>query len=85
MEIRGQLRYVLDKKNGLNNSTVLGLFQSNTGRVWAALDQGLASFESNSNLSEFRSGIDDIGVVYTAVRHDNKLIHRHQSGSLPLQ
>ncbi|MEK9560486.1 MAG: hypothetical protein VW010_07200, partial [Flavobacteriaceae bacterium] len=70
---RGQLRYVLDKKNGLNNSTVLGLFQSNTGRVWAALDQGLASFESNSNLSEFRSGIDDIGVVYTAVRHDNKL------------
>ena len=69
----GQVLYTLDKQNGLNNSTVLGLFQSITGRVWAALDQGLASFEPNSNLSEFRSGIEDIGVVYTAVRHDNNL------------
>ncbi len=69
----GNLLYVLDKGSGLNNNTVLGLFQSITGRVWVALDQGIASFVPNSNLSEYRFGFEDIGVVYTAISYLNNL------------
>ena len=69
----GNLLYVLDKRRGLNNNTVLGLFQSITGRVWVALDQGIASFIPNSNLSEFRFGFEDIGVVYTATNYRDNL------------
>lgn len=72
-DAEGNLLYVLDKKSGLNNNTVLGLFQSITGRVWVALDQGIASFIPNSNLSEFRFGFEDIGVVYTAINHRDYL------------
>jgi DNA-binding CsgD family transcriptional regulator len=69
----GNLLYVFDKRSGLNNNTVLGLFQSATGRVWVALDQGIASFIPNSNLSEFRFGFEDIGVVYTATNYQDNL------------
>ena len=69
----GNLLHVLDKRSGLNNNTVLGLFQSITGRVWVALDQGIASFIPDSNLSEFRFGFEDIGVVYTATRYGDNL------------
>jgi AraC family chitin signaling transcriptional activator len=72
-DAEGRLLYVLDKRSGLNNNTVLGLFQSTTGRVWVALDQGIASFVPGSNLSEFRFGFEDIGVVYTAVSYQNRL------------
>ena len=72
-DAEGNLLYVLDKRSGLNNNTVLGLFQSVTGRVWVALDQGIASFNPNSNLSEFRFGFGDIGVVYTATNYQNNL------------
>ena len=72
-DAEGNLLYVLDKRSGLNNNTVLGLFQSVTGRVWVALDQGIASFIPNSNLSEFRFGFGDIGVVYTATNYQNNL------------
>jgi AraC family chitin signaling transcriptional activator len=72
-DAEGRLLYVLDKRRGLNNNTVLGLFQSTTGRVWVALDQGIASFVPGSNLSEFRFGFEDIGVVYTAVSYQNRL------------
>ena len=72
-DAEGNLLYVLDKRSGLNNNTVLGLFQSVTGRVWVALDQGVASFIPNSNLSEFRFGFEDIGVVYTATNYRDNL------------
>ena len=72
-DAEGRLLYVLDKRSGLNNNTVLGLFQSTTGRVWVALDQGIASFVPGSNLSEFRFGFEDIGVVYTALSYQNRL------------
>ncbi len=78
-DAEGNLLYVLDKRSGLNNNTVLGLFQSITGRVWVALDQGVASFIPNSNLSEFRFGFEDIGVVYTATNfRDNLYIGTNQ-------
>ncbi len=78
-DAEGNLLHVLDKRNGLNNNTVLSLFQSVTGRVWVALDQGIASFVPDSNLSEFRFGFEDIGVVYTAVNHrDNLYIGTNQ-------
>ena len=72
-DAEGRLLYVLNKRSGLNNNTVLGLFQSTTGRVWVALDQGIASFVPGSNLSEFRFGFEDIGVVYTALSYQNRL------------
>jgi len=69
----GDLLYVLDRSSGLDNNTVLSLFQSVTGRVWVALDQGIASFAPDSNLSEFRFGVEEIGVVYTAVSYQDNL------------
>ena len=59
----GKLEWHINRKNGLNNNTVLGLFKDKTGNLWAALDNGISNIQLNSYVSIFEPTDIQIGMV----------------------
>lgn len=52
----------IDKSNGLNNNTVLGLYEDSEKNIWVALDSGISYVETQSELSFFNL-LSDIELV----------------------
>ncbi|MDO4781929.1 MAG: triple tyrosine motif-containing protein [Capnocytophaga felis] len=52
----------IDKSNGLNNNTVLGLYEDSEKNIWVALDNGISHIETQSKLSFFNL-LSDIELV----------------------
>lgn len=69
----GELQYVLTKKNGLNNNTVLSLFEDLNGNLWSALDNGISIVNINSPFREYNDPNGTLGVVYTSKRYQGML------------
>ncbi|MCW1735948.1 triple tyrosine motif-containing protein [Anaerorudis cellulosivorans] len=63
LDMKGQLNYHLNRNNGLNNNTVLGLFCDNENNVWVALDNGVAYVQTKSPISFFEPVDIQIGLV----------------------
>ncbi len=63
LDAKGQLNYHLNRNNGLNNNTVLGLFCDNENNVWVALDNGVAYVQTKSSISFFEPVDIQIGLV----------------------
>ena len=40
---KGKLKWHINRKNGLNNNTVLRLFKDFEGNLWVALDNGISN------------------------------------------
>jgi len=60
---KGELKWHLNRKNGLNNNTVLGLFKDKANNLWAALDNGISHIQLNSYVSLFEPTDIQIGMV----------------------
>lgn len=60
----GLLKYKISQINGLNNNTVLSLFEDVNGTVWLGLDNGISSVDINSNIKIFKEKKGAIGAVY---------------------
>ncbi len=58
----GEQLWHYDKHNGLGNNTVLGLYCSRGGNVWAALDNGISLIHAGLPVTLMR--MDGIGMVY---------------------
>lgn len=69
----GTLAYTLQKSNGLNNNTVLGLFEDGQGNLWGALDNGISVVNMNSPFREYNDPDGRLGVVYTSVQYQGNL------------
>lgn len=69
----GELRYHLDKVDGVTNNTILSLFEDEQQNLWVGTDNGVSCI----NLaSPFRKSIDDtgqLGTVYASAIHNNNL------------
>lgn len=63
LDTKGQLNYHLNRNNGLNNNTVLGLFCDNGNNIWVALDNGIAYVQTKSPISFFEPVDIQIGLV----------------------
>lgn len=59
----GKLEWHINRKNGLNNNTVLGLFKDKTGNLWVALDNGISNIQLNYDVSIFEPTDIQIGMV----------------------
>ncbi len=68
----GEIIQHLNRKNGLQNNTILSLCNDRSGNLWLGLDNGVDYIELNSPLS-YTSGTEDIGTGYCAVIHNNLL------------
>ena len=72
-EMDGQLETVISQENGLQNNTVLSLFQDQAGQLWAGLDNGIDQIVLDSPLYFFKDKTGDIGTVYAAAIFEGHL------------
>ena len=56
----------INQEKGLNNNTVLSLFQDVDHDLWLGLDNGISVINLNSPFNEYIDEIGKLGVVYTA-------------------
>ncbi len=73
VDAKGNLKYNLNKKTGLQNNTVLSQTFDNSGRLWLGLDNGIdfAGLDSPVTIYTEKSGI--LGTVYAIARKNEKL------------
>jgi len=69
----GQLRYHLNKNNGLQNNTVLGLREDRAHNLWVAMDKGVDLIPLNEPLVFYQDRAGKIGTVYTAALFGGRL------------
>jgi hypothetical protein len=63
----------LNKENGLQNNTVLSLFEDRSRNLWVGLDKGIDCIHKASPISFFRDTKGILGTVYTAIMDRNLL------------
>lgn len=62
----GGLVYHYSKENGLQNNTVLALFQDHAGDIWTGLDKGIDLLALSEPLTYYQDRSGKIGAVYCA-------------------
>ncbi len=69
----GNLITSINQEKGLNNNTVLSLFEDNDQNIWLGLDNGISVINFNSPFTVYRDLKGKLGSVYASVVFDNKL------------
>ncbi|RMG67838.1 MAG: hypothetical protein D6722_12550, partial [Bacteroidetes bacterium] len=62
----GTLRFHLNQAKGLQNNTILALFQDQDGQLWAGLDKGVDLIALNSPLRYYPDRVGKMGTAYAA-------------------
>ncbi|MFZ2283899.1 MAG: two-component regulator propeller domain-containing protein, partial [Lutibacter sp.] len=73
LDIKGNLINKINQKNGLNNNTVLSVFEDRDHNVWLGLDNGISVVNFNSPFSIYNDIYGKLGTVYTSVIFNNNL------------
>ncbi|MBQ4822353.1 LuxR family transcriptional regulator [Aquimarina sp. MMG016] len=63
----GSLVYQINQSKGLNNNTVLSLFEDIDENIWLGLDNGINCLNIKSPVKLFNDAKGNIGTVYTSV------------------
>ncbi len=69
----GQLMLKIDQQQGLNNNTVLSIFEDQDSNLWLGHDNGLSVVNLNSHFNEYIDNEGKLGVVYTTMVYGDKL------------
>lgn len=69
----GTIRYHINQKNGLQNSTVLSMCQDAEHNLWLGLDKGIDLINLNSPIRYFPDNDGDFGTLYDMARFNNNL------------
>lgn len=69
----GNLIRSIDRQNGLNNNTILSVFQDSDENLWLGLDNGISVVNLNSPFNEYLDNSGKLGLVYAAIVFDNAL------------
>ncbi|GAA3521117.1 transcriptional regulator [Aquimarina addita] len=64
LDLKTAMAENLNKRNGLQNNTVLSIFQDSEGNLWLALDYGVDYIKLNSPLKYFYDYYGELGTVY---------------------
>lgn len=70
----------LEKKDGLQNNTVLAL-QYSKGNLWVALDNGITKVSINTPLSFYKDNSGVLGTVYDVSFYENKYFLASNTGT----
>ena len=73
IDSKGDLLNNINQKNGLNNNTVLSMFEDRDRNVWLGLDNGISVVNFNSPFSIYNDIHGKLGTVYTSVIFNNNL------------
>ena len=69
----GSLGYAFNQTNGLNNNTVLSLYEDHNQNIWVGLDNGIDLINLKSPLKIFNDEKGKIGAVYASKEYEGKL------------
>lgn len=69
----GDLIRNINQAKGLNNNTVLSLFEDIDHNLWLGLDNGLSVINLYSPFNEFVDKLGNLGLVYAAIDHGGYL------------
>ena len=69
----GKQLWHLHQGNGLQNNTVLGLFEDREGNIWLGLDNGIDCIAAASSLYFYRGNYDNVEAVYAIMEHEGSL------------
>ena len=70
----GNIAHHLTKNKGLNNNTILSLHYSNIGKLWLAMDFGVAYVDLRNEFTFFYDFLGDFGTGYAAIL-ENGVFH----------
>lgn len=74
VDIKGNIINHISTKQGLQNNTILSLYESYVGDLWVALDRGIAHIDYEPDVSFYTDPLGNIGAVYSAVEWQNNLV-----------
>lgn len=74
LDPNGNLVARFDKQNGLQNNTVLSLFEDRQKNLWLGLDNGIDYIQRNSPFSLLDPALGIAGTGYAAVLYQGKII-----------
>jgi DNA-binding CsgD family transcriptional regulator len=69
----GKFLRVINQRKGLNNNTVLSVFQDKDDNLWLGLDNGLSVINIKSPFNEYVDNLGRLGLVYTSKLYDGNL------------
>ena len=67
------LMRIINRSNGLNNNTILSVFQDADENLWLGLDNGISVVNLKSPFNEYIDNNGDLGLVYASKVFGNKL------------
>jgi len=63
----------IDQSRGLNNNTVLSLFEDTNGNIWLGLDNGINIINLDSPFRVYKDDMGILGTVYTSAKTEDYL------------
>lgn len=69
----GKIIHHISKENGLQNNTVLSVFEDRAHNLWVGLDKGIDLIDLNTPLTFLQDKSGKMGAVYTATIFNNRL------------
>ena len=73
LSAEGELLEHFHQKQGLQNNTVLSIFEDNEHNVWLGLDNGISMVNFFSPFRQYKDYEGILGAVYTAIVHEGYL------------
>ncbi|CAL2104556.1 LuxR family transcriptional regulator [Tenacibaculum sp. 190130A14a] len=73
LDSQGELLYQLNRKKGLNNNTILSLYEDVDEDIWLGLDNGISLVNEESPFTIFNDFIGNLGSIYTSTIFNDHL------------
>jgi DNA-binding CsgD family transcriptional regulator len=73
IDTNGDLLNHINQEKGLNNNTILSMFEDVENNLWLGLDNGVSCINFNSPFKIYNDINGKLGAVYTAVQYNNYL------------
>lgn len=73
LDPEGRLKYHINKNSGLQNNTVLSLFEDSTSNLWVGLDDGVDLIDLQSPIIFYRDNSGRIGTLFDAIEFRDHL------------
>jgi ligand-binding sensor domain-containing protein len=73
LKSNGELNYQITQDSGLNNNTILSVFEDVEDTIWLGLDNGINSINSTSPFKIYNNNSNFIGTIYASIVFRDKL------------
>ena len=73
LDKNGNLIEHYTQNNGLNNNTILNIFEDEHDNIWLGLDHGINYINRNSKFRVYNNNEGLLGTIYNAIVHENLL------------